>query len=30
MPEVGFDETPMSPTMREETVTKKNEKMLSY
>ena len=27
MPETGFDEEPMSPTMREETVTKKNPKM---
>ena len=27
MPEIGFDEVPMSPVMRDETVTKKNPKM---
>src|SRR5439155_24642797 len=28
MPEIGFDEVPMSPVMRDETVTNRNPKML--
>ena len=28
MPEIGFDEVPMRPVIRDETVTKKNPKMM--
>ena len=29
MPETGFDDDPISPTIRDETVTKKNPKMMT-
>ena len=29
MPEIGFDEVPMSPVMRDETVTNRNPKMMT-